>query len=527
MISKYSKKTKKSLENENFKKSKQVDKKSFETEEINNFQDERINFSTKPKNFNTISVNLSELVFSYMNLEELFILRNMNRKIHNIIVGKVKTFRKYIEIKKYYEYVTENFEQFEDDDTLSIFYNNWLLNEKISIEIINYVLSEFLIEKIYKLKIIRNNYFIDFRSDTTIKFLKILVSSYKCPIKIISCRLIKKDDVQKLEDIIRLFKNVPILDIEISKFCEYDYSGVFNALKDNKSIKKLELSLDNYDYITINSIIRKNYESLFRVFKTNTSIEDFSGFITESVQKDQKLFQLLKNCLGMNKSLKNFSLEAIFPKDQMLNLEFMYENSSIKTLQLSGSYCLISLSKLFCSNLKLKIPITSLKLDEFFYFLNDKTRCKYNIQEVIDNKFNTFFINENYKSAINLCVANKKLIHISFSNEFWKFLSPRSFFLSNLKTFKINYFMDSDETPSCSLGFLTILRSGINLESISIESGKFSEASDENLEKATFNLIRENTNLKEFYFCDLNYQTQDKVNEFLKERKIRDLMKTE
>jgi hypothetical protein len=516
MNNKNSRKTK-SIDNKKSKKTKKVYLRNIDEE---NIPEEHSNFSIKQHNFNKISVNLISCIFTYVNLQELFICKNLNKKFRNVIFKNVACLRKYIDLKKFYAFHDERFCIREESVFLNKFYNEWLL-ENISVGEINHVLSEFLVEKLYKLKFFSISKDITNVSELELKLLGVLLSSYKCPILDLYVNL-NEVNAKFIEEIFRKMKKVESLDIIFENFYNFNYSGVLSALEENKSIKKLELYSLNHNSKSTSSYFHKNFESLFRALMKNKSIEDFSGFITNEVQKDNSLYQSLKDCFNHNKTIKNLTLEGIFSQGQKLNFEFLYQNSTIKSLHIKGSYCLISLSKLFSDDVKIKSTIDSLAFDF------DKEGCyeSYELEEegVEDSKGKRRFImDDENKKAINSCVGNNKLLKLCiYNNSLWKYISPISFSTSVLKSIRIENEIEYYRRPKPfnSLVFLTILRSAKTLESVYIEDF-FIETRQEDLERAVFDLLRENTNLKEFKFTDLNDDCEERVRKFLIERKMK------
>jgi hypothetical protein len=514
MNNKNSRKTK-SIDNKKSKKTKKVYLRNIDEE---NIPEEHSNFSIKQHNFNKISVNLTGCVFKFMNLQELFICKNLNKKFRNVIFKNVACLRKYIDLKKFYSYHNEEFCIKAESVFLNKFYNEWLL-ENISVGEINHVLSEFLVEKLYKLKNFSITKDICNISDIELKLLGVLLSSYKCPILNLHVDL-NEVNAKFIEEIFRKMKKVESLDIIFENFYNFNYSGVLSALEENKSIKNLELYSLNHNSKSTSSYFHKNFEGLFRALMKNKSIEDFSGFLTNEVQKDYSLYQSLKDCFSNNKTIKNLTLEGIFSQGQKLNFEFLYENCTIKSLHIKGSYCLISISKLFCDDVKIKSTIDSLTLD------TDEEGCyeSYELEEegIEDSKGKRRFImDDEHKKAINSCVGNNKLLKLCiYNNSLWKYISPTSFSTSILKSIRIENDFYTMPKPFNSLVFLTILRSAKTLESVYIQD-YFLQTRQEDLERAVFDLLRENTNLKEFKFFDLNDNCEERVRKLLIERKMK------
>jgi hypothetical protein len=528
-------------------------------EEIN---ESPTNYSIEKYNINKISMNLVGYLFSFFNLEELFVFKNLNKKIRNGILTNTKGFKKFINLKKYFFHSHLNFYQFlaKEVDILNSFYNK-CLEQEISVGEVDHIMSEFLISKFDSV----HEYNLEFFNDLELKFFSLLTFSNKCPIKKLNISITNPNEYKHniIKEILIKNKSITYLVIKLSKLHMIDYSVIFNSLVDNKSLKKLEL-VYNYEVDKPSpSYIHKNYESLFSSLMKNKSIENFSGFITEEVQQESSLYQCLKNCFTHNKIITKLSLVAIFTKQQKLDFDFLNDNSTIKSLRLEGSYSFTSLSKLLSlDNKETKNKIDSLKLETNYNWLEIEKNRVIIFDELSDDEVNEYFsssdegdyyfdyysdsdedssensilyggtnpndhvftkvtkVSSEDSIAFNSMLGNCRLRKLKIVNcNVWRDITPDAF-----KGSKLRRLVLVDSRLLLTSEFLTSLKEANSLESIFLRFVTYGWSMNyTNLQEMALSVVEGNKNLREFDFIFHSSETEEKVKSILKERRIKAL----
>lgn len=370
---------------ESSKKSKQFNSSKLkgEIEDKNTYTNEGLsNYTIRQKYFQKISVNLTGCTFSFLNIHELFISKNISKKIRNGIFLQAKVFKKFICLYKYFSYLLTkkiSLYWFLDQEAKKIdaFYTKFL-KEGISKNEVEHIISEFLNLKYFKYA---QEAYPDYSSENPLKlkYFSIFTFSSKCKItklKIDPEYIEMQDHVIKtLEEIIKRNKSITILKLDFSYVSVIDFSPLFNSIAESQYLNKLSLIYypDEEDYASFcfTTPMSDNYISLFKSLEKNKSIVTLSVFFSDTLNVFEPL---ITQCFTRNKTIKELNLQLMFLNNRKLNLNFLKENTGIEKLSVEGSYSFIELNNLLSFKTEVKNQIK---------FLNIKKNS--NLQKEVDN----------------------------------------------------------------------------------------------------------------------------------------------
>jgi hypothetical protein len=476
----------------------------------------------QPKNFDNIctrlSTNLLGYLFQFSNLNTIFNLVKVNKRIKNVILTKSPIFHNFIKIRKFYHNTKKNYlENILDSETTNlIFIRNKLLTEKYTTSQVDHFLTEILFTLFEE-----NSHF---NMEYEIKpdyfyLLSLVLISEKCIIRSLNFheKSQTSETVEILSNMIR--KNKTLIEIFPGplQIKNLDYTNLFQSIGENNYLEFFKFDFFNLkESRKVEGFCGSNLMSLFENLGKNKSLKNFHFEFFDDFLNNQSLMISFKKMIEENKSIKHLSLrhhQDILSLDK-INFNFLERNQTIETLELSGLFSLKnltqSLTKAGNKSKISKLILDSSSTEKYVNGVPDKDQM----------------IKLNYLSSLSSIITQMPFIwDITLKDSEIYEDKDLAKALENTKTLKCLRIDCMEALLNKTFEWLIdILKKNKSLEEISIYTLK---SNHKEFQTLVMSLLQENKNLKSFYFNNENLHRQilDEIRKMIQDRKLNEINK--